>query len=169
MYCDKWSKHELNVQQQILILSPFLYFSFFPLIQYILLRSLMLIQNLGLLSCIQYTITIHIRENVNCDFLKFDFNCVFEPVKRKGLVLLPMIFHFLKTQNYISKHLRLHKTFFGATGFYSLLKSTNSRFKKGKMGFLRLRFTQGPFIYYVSTCRGEGGGQKMPIFAYSQY
>ena len=28
---------------------------------------------------------------------------------------------------------------------------------------------KGPFIYYVSTCReGEGGGgQKMPIFAYS--
>ena len=25
----------------------------------------------------------------------------------------------------------------------------------------------GPFIYYVSTCRGGRGGQKMPIFAYS--
>ena len=24
---------------------------------------------------------------------------------------------------------------------------------------------RGPFIYYISACRGGGGGQKMPIFA----
>ena len=31
-----------------------------------------------------------------------------------------------------------------------------------------LASTRGPFIYYVITCRGEGG-QKMPIFNYFQY
>ena len=32
---------------------------------------------------------------------------------------------------------------------------------------MRRNLRKGPFIYYVSTCRGGGGGQKMPIFAYS--
>ena len=30
------------------------------------------------------------------------------------------------------------------------------------------KMPKGPFIYYVITCRGEGG-QKMPIFGYFQY
>ena len=44
-----------------------------------------------------------------------------------------------------------------------LPKSKKSSPGKKFYGTMQCR---GPFIYYVSTCRGEGG-QKMPIFAYS--
>ena len=37
-------------------------------------------------------------------------------------------------------------------------------FKCPKLDF---EFVLGPFIYYVSTGGGEGGGQKMPVSAYS--
>ena len=36
------------------------------------------------------------------------------------------------------------------------------------LGQIRL-FNKGPFIYYVITCRGGEGGQKMHIFNYFQY
>ena len=33
----------------------------------------------------------------------------------------------------------------------------------------KVTYIKGPFIYYVSTCKWEGGGQKVGIFAYFQY
>ena len=49
--------------------------------------------------------------------------------------------------------------------FFSVAKAAENG---KKVNLPDLKDAKGPFIYYVITCRGEGG-QKMPIFDYFQY
>ena len=83
-----------------------------------------------------------------------------------GCVLLLMVisraqFHLEKTHVRISNVGRL-SIFCNCDGIFQVIYS---KFKHKREVICIFK---GPFIYYVITCRGEGG-QKMPIFDYFQY